>query len=696
MARTELRLTLVLVAALSGCSLVVQDVTLPACTDDAECEPLNLSPGEKLISRCQRYQCSGGSGMPGVCIYRPRDADDDGHIDAMCPDGDDCNDAVPAIFEGNTEICDGLDNDCDLVIDDGDFTGAGPAEVLDVMGAESVAWGAPGGRATYSTSMASFVFAMDGEGRITSAPTVEGRVNQGCMVGVLACEGSGRTVLTDQSIGTVSQCYVRAAAWLNATECSLDTECPQPGCMEGAILDGGTRAIGRCNTVDGGNGGSICRNDSDCDWPCATERCVPPLREDDIEVRAPCTLFDLTTAAIGPTEFAVGIETNGCSEGRLHVGVFDPGARSHLLMYGPEARSNVWLGVDVGAFGPRGCTGDRRVPRTPGVASPAIAALGPEAAPEALAVYLGDTRERNRCGDTVPVPVEGLALIRETGARALNTWVTASNNGHPETFGQTNGGGPPGVAAVGELGWVVGYPQAAASGGTPIALHFVGKATRPRAFTETLDDGGIWPGHLRRETAPIMPGDSFFEVPATGRADYVHVAVGALRGTTYDVGVTWMEGCSGEDLETVWFSLVRFDPAAPTRATATAPLQLSTSAAHGGFPAIVYAAAPFVSPGWMRDGGAPVAPDALSGFVVAWSGAGRLAPRASVYAIRVSESDGLPIDPAPQTLDAIPMVATQAASVTLYATPTASGAVSYGYWDRTTSVGGGRLVCTPL
>ncbi len=42
------------------------------------------------------------------------DGDDDGH--GTCSD---CNDAEPAMFPGNPELCDGLDNDCNGTIDDG-------------------------------------------------------------------------------------------------------------------------------------------------------------------------------------------------------------------------------------------------------------------------------------------------------------------------------------------------------------------------------------------------------------------------------------------------------------------------------------------------------------------------------------------------------------------------------------------------
>jgi hypothetical protein len=64
----------------------------------------------------------------GSCSYEPAtgDADRDGFNGpregtvAGEPDscGDDCDDTNPAVFPGNTEVCDGADNDCNGIIDD--------------------------------------------------------------------------------------------------------------------------------------------------------------------------------------------------------------------------------------------------------------------------------------------------------------------------------------------------------------------------------------------------------------------------------------------------------------------------------------------------------------------------------------------------------------------------------------------------
>jgi hypothetical protein len=65
----------------------------------------------------------------GTCVFTSAtmDNDKDGHkgplpgFAAGAPGscGDDCDDTSPAAFPGNTEVCDGIDNDCNGVVDDG-------------------------------------------------------------------------------------------------------------------------------------------------------------------------------------------------------------------------------------------------------------------------------------------------------------------------------------------------------------------------------------------------------------------------------------------------------------------------------------------------------------------------------------------------------------------------------------------------
>jgi hypothetical protein len=69
---------------------------------------------------CTKDSCNKST---GACVneHTTLDVDGDGHY-APLPDGtcgDDCDDTDPRAFPGNTEVCDGVDNDCDGIVDNG-------------------------------------------------------------------------------------------------------------------------------------------------------------------------------------------------------------------------------------------------------------------------------------------------------------------------------------------------------------------------------------------------------------------------------------------------------------------------------------------------------------------------------------------------------------------------------------------------
>lgn len=56
-----------------------------------------------------------------LCEHSPRDLDQDGDPDFFCPGGGDCNDLDPSVSSLIREVCDdGVDNDCDGIIDEAD------------------------------------------------------------------------------------------------------------------------------------------------------------------------------------------------------------------------------------------------------------------------------------------------------------------------------------------------------------------------------------------------------------------------------------------------------------------------------------------------------------------------------------------------------------------------------------------------
>jgi len=109
-----------------------------ACTTDTDCPPANACGSFRcLAERCEFEAISCDDKTPCTedtcdptsgCEHRflSLDMDGDKHRSPrpgfepgtdVC--GDDCDDTNPNAFPGNTEVCDGVDNDCDRVVDNG-------------------------------------------------------------------------------------------------------------------------------------------------------------------------------------------------------------------------------------------------------------------------------------------------------------------------------------------------------------------------------------------------------------------------------------------------------------------------------------------------------------------------------------------------------------------------------------------------
>lgn len=115
----------------------VGDVTL--CNGDGDClvaDPCQLGVCDLTSHMCSVMpdpctppdECHLGTGCDpsSGCAFELVDGDMDGHAPlALGSCGDDCNDDDASVFPGQTEICDGHDQDCDGLVDEGSGTACG-------------------------------------------------------------------------------------------------------------------------------------------------------------------------------------------------------------------------------------------------------------------------------------------------------------------------------------------------------------------------------------------------------------------------------------------------------------------------------------------------------------------------------------------------------------------------------------------
>lgn len=130
----------VAVSLVMGCSAIGLDrIPLPHCENDEQCRPANERFGIRA-GDCSLYQCNEGL---GVCELRSaRDDDEDGDPPIRCGgmDCDDDSDARTGDPLIAIELCDGVDNDCDALVDEtAAMTAVASPVVSGMTGATSLA-----------------------------------------------------------------------------------------------------------------------------------------------------------------------------------------------------------------------------------------------------------------------------------------------------------------------------------------------------------------------------------------------------------------------------------------------------------------------------------------------------------------------------------------------------------------------------
>ncbi len=124
------------------------------CGDDGFCAPGTPpcpSPADSVhcATACTESQ---NAAVCGAAVAK--DADGDKHGDPLCQTapGDDCDEANAARFPGNPEVCDGIDNDCNSMVDEGLPATGGSKEIGGSDGYASAHFAFSPGLGVYGTA----------------------------------------------------------------------------------------------------------------------------------------------------------------------------------------------------------------------------------------------------------------------------------------------------------------------------------------------------------------------------------------------------------------------------------------------------------------------------------------------------------------------------------------------------------------
>ncbi|MEM9188332.1 MAG: putative metal-binding motif-containing protein [Myxococcota bacterium] len=609
----------------SGCSLIgLDDFDVPQCGSNLECQPLNDRDGI-AADACRLYQCA-----QGACTFRLRDDDDDGFASMACG-GNDCNDNSNLAFPGGSESCDGVDNDCNGVVDD--QVSDGPEVSALVTGASNPTFVSYGPR---SDGLEPSVAFRSGASSFFNVPFRD--------------EGTDPQALGFARANDVSPAGFSMPAIASGCPTPTVDSPPPPSAMVMGARPDSCQTHADCYEAEGNfcNGFETCEPDSPASDPVTGCRAAmfDPCTAGDICDEASqacirvnggaCQIGDAATTELQSGEWlAAVINVSGCGDGQLRVGYLTEGEAAmdgsapgrDVLLRGDERRSTIYLGVDPTATA-NPCTGGSRPMGSPvGAVGPAIAALAADPTmnrrrPQGLVAWIADTTARSAGPSPAPAAtVEILGVWQELGsAGGVDVgWINGTGNGLPERLpSATVGSAAPALTAISGTGYFLAYGK----DGGGIAARYIPAFPDP-AEVSTMEPfrSDVMASSPTRTTPAIA--DLGMEVSldgggsATANVDFLTAAAAPPSGARVRVGLSWLEGTD------VYFSTAMLNTSSGA-ISEFAPMQISTGSASE--PQISYTAI-----GITIDGG---------GWVVTWIGDGE------VRAVRI-DSEGTIVDSAP-------------------------------------------------
>lgn len=617
-----------------GCSLAgLGDFDVPAC-EPAACDRLNEAYG--ITDPCVRFHCA----ADGVCRLQPIDRDGDGHADARCAgrEGcgsilpcDDCDDTAAAAFPGAQEVCDGLDNDCNLIVDD--VTNGAASSVAVVTGTDRVDWhayaqpldGEAVAPVAFGARTAFFNVIERDEPAAQALGVRTGNLDQ--LVGVdtqMGCPSDHITVPTGPSAAvnshdppTEQSCTSHAdcddGILCNGFElCNADApSADERGCTSGADNEPACRPGAQCNEDFG-----ICEFEN-------------------LGVASGCNFADLDVAPFGHGQwFGAMAERTACGN-VLRVGYFTEGAMDaamaipgrNLLFRGDVRRSTSFRGIDRVYTDSGHCTGRSRDAEDAfGARLPSIAALTPDVRagrrrPQALVAWLVPNEASQ--------PVEVIGIWQEEFGNPRLKWVNATGDGIPQRL-ETEAVGDvrPVLLSVGTesgAGYLLAY--GASDGG--IALRFIPPFADPdgvvlvEPYTTPISaDSG------QRRSEPIQDLGAEHRLTTAGIAKGVSLALGRQAGDLVELGLTW------RDDDGIHFQRVELDATTGAFDDSSAPHRLSDDEPDE----LVIGHTPeaIVLPGFERNG-LTADEETGGGYLVAWRAGG------TTHGARIADLDGQPL-----------------------------------------------------